>query len=470
MRTIYFLLLLFIPGHCIGQSVKEKLSAAFSAFEKDEQFAHASIGFYVVNSKTGAVLIDKNSQLGLAPASTQKVVTAVTAYELLGKDFQYRSQLGYDGKIENGILNGPVIFKGTGDPTLGSWRWKQTSREEIAKKIIAVFKTANIKSIGGDLLIDETSWETQATPDGWTWDDIGNYYGAGASAVNWHENKYDLWLKPGKNIGDRVEVIKTIPPMPMIPILNELRTAKAGSGDNSIIYFPENGQLMAIRGTIPTGVDQFKISGSFPNSPMQFGDALQVLLDDAGITINGNLRTGMQYFLKDQKPAYSFTSLIQFDSPPLDSMSAWFLKESINLYGESFVKTIAFQKNGFGAEKPGLEIMRNFWSSKGISKGALNIKDGSGLSPANRLTPHALVTILQYAQKQSWFTSFENALPVQNGLKMKSGYIGGVRSYTGYVKSKTGEEYTFAFIVNNFDGSPSAVREKMWKLLDTMKN
>ena len=52
---------------------------------------------------------------------------------------------------------------------------------------------------------------------------------------------------------------------------------------------------------------------------------------------------------------------------------------------------------------------------------------------------------------------------------MKSGYIGGVRSYTGYVKSKTGTEYTFAFIINNFDGSPGTVREKMWKLLDILK-
>ena len=65
--------------------------------------------------------------------------------------------------------------------------------------------------------------------------------------------------------------------------------------------------------------------------------------------------------------------------------------------------------------------------------------------------------------------SFYNSLPEMNGLKMKSGYIGGVRSYAGYIKSKAGNEYSFAFIVNNFDGNPSAVREKMWKLLDMLK-
>ena len=76
---------------------------------------------------------------------------------------------------------------------------------------------------------------------------------------------------------------------------------------------------------------------------------------------------------------------------------------------------------------------------------------------------------MQYARQQNWYASFYNALPLQNGIKMKSGYIGGVRSYTGYVKSKTGAEYTFSFIINNFDGSPGIVREKMWKLLDILK-
>jgi D-alanyl-D-alanine carboxypeptidase/D-alanyl-D-alanine-endopeptidase (penicillin-binding protein 4) len=52
---------------------------------------------------------------------------------------------------------------------------------------------------------------------------------------------------------------------------------------------------------------------------------------------------------------------------------------------------------------------------------------------------------------------------------MKDGYINGVRSYTGYIKSKNGNDYTFSFIVNNFDGNAGTVREKIWKLLDLMK-
>ena len=153
----------------------------------------------------------------------------------------------------------------------------------------------------------------------------------------------------------------------------------------------------------------------------------------------------------------------------MDSINYWFLKKSINLYGEAFVKTIAYEKTKFGSTDTGIAIIRDFWEKRGIEKSALNIIEGSGLSPANRVTTNALVTVMQYAKQQSWFSSFYHSLPEMNGIKMKDGYISGVRSFTGFVKSKTGDDYTFSFIVNNFDGNAGTVREKMWKLLDILK-
>ena len=163
------------------------------------------------------------------------------------------------------------------------------------------------------------------------------------------------------------------------------------------------------------------------------------------------------------------TSLYKYVSPTLDSINFWFLKKSINLYGEAFVKTIALQNNKPGSTDSGINIIRNYWNKRGIEKSALKIIDGSGLSPANRLTTDALVRILQFAKQQSWYPSFYNALPEMNGIKMKDGYIGGVRSYAGYVTLKSGTSLCFAFIVNNFDGSPALAREKIWKVLDLLK-
>src|SRR5215204_1273193 len=74
-----------------AQTVTQKLQKAFTAFEKDTQLTHAISSLYVIDAQTGQVVFDKNSQIGLSPASTQKIITSATAFELLGKDFRYKT-------------------------------------------------------------------------------------------------------------------------------------------------------------------------------------------------------------------------------------------------------------------------------------------------------------------------------------------------------------------------------------------
>ena len=156
-------------------------------------------------------------------------------------------------------------------------------------------------------------------------------------------------------------------------------------------------------------------------------------------------------------------------SPTLDSIIYWFLKKSINLYGEALVKTFAYEKYGLGSTDSGVAIVKNFWKQKGLDVNEINICDGSGLSPQNRVTTHAQVEVLNYAKKQSWFPYFYDALPEYNKMKMKSGTINGVKGFAGYHTSRKGKEYIFSFLVNNYNGSPSALVEKMFKVLNTLK-
>ena len=302
---------------------------------------------------------------------------------------------------------------------------------------------------------------------------MGNYYGASCMGLNWHENQYDLVLQPGEREGDPATVVKTIPDLPGFIIHNGVYTGRAGSGDNAYIYTAPFTGFAITSGTIPMQKGNFNITGSLPDPAKVFKEGLISYLQSAKIIISD---TGYSYIanILSHKPVYKPMQLVDsIPSPTLDSINYWFLNKSVNLFGESFLKSMVMQKN------PGIDpihiydtatrLLKNFWSSRGIDRSALNIYDGSGLSPANRITTAALVTVMQYAKKQNWFSSFYNALPLMNGIKMKSGYIGGVRSYTGYIKGKTGNEYTFAIIVNNFDGNPGTVREKMWRLLDILK-
>ena len=174
-------------------------------------------------------------------------------------------------------------------------------------------------------------------------------------------------------------------------------------------------------------------------------------------------------FLRDSSELKSLTYFDAHYSPTFDSMNYWFLRRSINLYGEAFIKTIALEKSGFASTEKGVELVQDFWAQRGIDKAAINILDGSGLSPQNRVTTNALVKVLQYAKTRPWYNSFYLSLPTYNGIKMKSGSIGGARSFAGYHKSKDGHEYVFAIIVNNYDGSSGAIVKKMYQVLDVLK-
>ena len=145
------------------------------------------------------------------------------------------------------------------------------------------------------------------------------------------------------------------------------------------------------------------------------------------------------------------------------------MQKSINLYGEALIKTMAYEKKGFGSTKNGTELLQDFWSRNGIEKSALQIMDGSGLSPQNRVTVHAQVQALQYAAAKSWYNVLYNALPLYNNMKMKSGTIGGAKAYAGYHTAKNGTGYTFAIIINNYDDEKGSITQKIFKLLDELK-
>lgn len=475
MRTVYLFVGLIVSSLCFAQKNESRLATAFKNFEADSQFKHASISLYVVESKTGKIIFDKNSQLGLAPASCLKVVTSVSAFEMLGKDFRYITYIGKDhsmqdlAKYDAGCL---FIIAG-GDPTLGSWRWGSTTDTIIFSKIAASLKKHKLTSFSENLIVEDYLYGFTALPEGWIWQDIGNYYGAACFGFNWRENQFDLVLNPGEKPGYPANINTIKPFLYDVRIKNGIYTGKSGSGDNAYIYSSPFSNTIITKGTVPFQKEPFTISGSMPNPSNVFKNDLLQYLAKNNISFKGQSYSAIESVINNT-PVHKATHIIDsILSPPLDSMNYWFLKKSVNLYGEAFLKSLVKNRKGVdmgdNTYDTGINIIKNFWQGRGIEKSALNIIDGSGLSPANRVTTHALVTVMQYAKKQNWYSSFYNALPDQNGMRMKSGFIGGVRSYTGYIKSKSGTEYTFAFIINNYDGNPGTVREKMWKLLDILK-
>jgi len=133
LKRLLILFLFISSFQTEAQKIDQVFNTAFKKLAEDPTFKHATLSLYVINTTTGNIVTEVNTEIGVAPASCQKVITASTAFELLGHDYSYKTTLAYTGNIVNGVLNGDLIIKGSGDPTLGSWRYDQTKEENIIK-------------------------------------------------------------------------------------------------------------------------------------------------------------------------------------------------------------------------------------------------------------------------------------------------------------------------------------------------
>lgn len=462
MKRCWLLCALIIGIGAQAQEIQQQLEQSVQKFLADSQMRAGVIGLYISDASTGAVVYQLNSKLGFTPASTQKIVTSVAAFDLLGAGYRYTTTIAFRGKKINGTLAGSIYINGSGDPTFGSIRYNRTHPDSILKQIRLAFADNGISRFASPVFVTQGAFRQQPLPGGWTWDDMGNYYGAGTWGLNWRENQYDLVMAPGKQAGDSVHIVRTDPDTyGIFALRNLLVTGKKGSGDQGVIYVAPGADNGYVEGTVPVA-DSFVISGSIPDPALQFGSELLRMFDTTACIGKGNVIDGASAFTTD---SVFFTH----QSPPLDSIVYWFMKRSINLYGEALLKTIAAIKGGTGYTDTGVAVVRRWFASKGIEPVSLRVTDGSGLSRTNRITPEALGKILEYATKQSWYPAFLQSLPVYNGMTLKSGFVGGMRNFAGYHTSASGKQYVIVIMVNNFEGRAGEIEQKMFRILDVLK-
>ncbi|MGV3766080.1 MAG: D-alanyl-D-alanine carboxypeptidase/D-alanyl-D-alanine endopeptidase [Chitinophagaceae bacterium] len=438
------------------------MEKAWRVFNADAQLQHASAAFELVQKTDGKQLFGRNEEMLLSPASTQKVLTAAAALELLKPSFRFTTQVLLKGTVVEGKLKGDLVIKGGGDPTLGSTRFDKNGAENFLSSITNVLRQKGIHTIEGDLVL--LSDNERIIPDGWIWQDLGNYYGAGASGFNWRENQYDMLLSSGANPGADVKLVRTEPELYLENVELLLKAGTVGSGDNAYIYFEPGQEKLTVRGTIPPGKTAFSISGALPDPSAQFLSELAKAMMTNGIEVTGKNRWRV-----NEEEDRNGVLLLEKQSPPLEEIVYWFLNKSVNLYGEALLKEIAFLQKGRRDTETGTAQLKAFWAANGIPALMLQIQDGSGLSPQNGVTAAALNKVLVYAAKQSWFSAFYKGLTVNNGLHLKSGTIGGVKCYTGFLKSKDGKEYCFSIMVNRYNGSTAVLNKKIFAFLETCK-
>ncbi|WHF51993.1 D-alanyl-D-alanine carboxypeptidase/D-alanyl-D-alanine-endopeptidase [Chryseobacterium gotjawalense] len=455
-KLIPFVLL--ISQFFFTQNVAHNLDAATRKLLASAS-AYSSIVSMYVADEGGNLVYEKNGNAGLSSASTQKIFTAAAALETLGKDFQFVTRAYYSGTLSSGFLAGDLFVTSTGDPTLGSWRYDGYKPENFKQKLIQSLRGKGISKISGNLIIDDSYFDFLTTPGGWPWNDLGNYYGAGVWGINWRENQFDMQMLGG-------EIKKLNVDLPNVKWVNDIETN--GNSDQCLIYTAPHSEVAYINGVLP--VKGITVSGATPNPPLTLGQEIKNWLKESGIEFNGKVTSTSQQRIDGEKTAAvpANNLLLEYKSPTLDQIIFWFMRKSINFYGETLIKTLGKEKNNEGSFDAGISYLKDFWKSKGINPAMINFADGSGLSPQNYVSAKAEVQSLLYSKKQPWFNEFYDGFPTQgNGMKLKSGTMKDTKSFAGYHTSKNGKKYVFAIIINNYQGGN--VGDALLQVLNVLK-
>lgn len=467
----------FLPLISYAQSLNKEIEN----LKKDVDLKHASWSIYVLNSKTDSVVADYNSAASLIPASTLKIVTTAAALGMLGSDYVFKTQIQYDGIFDSirGTLKGNLYLVGGGDPTLESsyFRDKKDSLSTIERWAL-IIKAKGIKRIEGAIIGDAEIFEDNIIPSQWIWGDIGNYFGAGASGLTYHDNKYSVYFKSGA-AGSKTAISNIQPPTEGLQFINHVTAG--GNDDSAFIYGSPYSLYRKAEGTIPPNKKNYEVEGSIPDPALACAKALELALKNIHITVVQKATTAKKLKETDSYTTANRKNIHAHYSPTLDKIVYWTNLKSVNLYAEQLLKFMSYKKTGFGTETKGTQIVINYWKDRGVDVSGFNMADGCGLARANVITTKTEVQILDKMSKDKNFDAFYKSFPIagksgsfgnlcegtfaENNLRAKSGYISMVRGYTGYVKNRKGDLLCFSVLANNYECSPTEMKRKLEKLL-----
>ncbi|GAB2589651.1 D-alanyl-D-alanine carboxypeptidase/D-alanyl-D-alanine endopeptidase [Spirosoma areae] len=440
------------------------------AFQAGPAVRFGTVALSVRRVRDGEELIGYNARMSLPSASTLKLITTATALVVLGSNYTYTTTLEYDGTIQDSVLTGNLYIRGTGDPSLGSWRFANyDDLPALIKSWSEAVRAAGIRRIQGMVVGDASLYDDLTTPDSWPFSDLGNYYGASLSALNINENLYRIFFRPGKSVGTAATVLRTDPLLPYLTFRNTVTTDAANTGDQVNIYGAPFMNQQWLTGKVPLGepANEFSVKGALPDPAYFAANALQNQLIQANVTISGPPVSVGGGSSTSVVSAGKRTVLNQNKSATLIDLVQQTNFQSINLYAEALLRTTALALNkSVRSTEASLTVLTDFWKNKGANVEGFRIRDGSGLSTVGALTADNMTGILSAMGRENAFPLFYETIPVvgQTGtvrslargtpaagnIRAKSGSIEGVRAYAGYFTASDGEPMSFCLLVNKF--------------------
>ena len=388
----------------------------------------------------------------LIPASNNKVFSAVWAFDVLGPDYRFPTDLLVTGPIEGGVLRGDVVLRGSGDPAFGYPEYEEDPMDPLRTMAARLFERG-VRTVQGSVIGDPFVFDTMLIGPSWPGDTGGGsaWYAPGTSGLPFQRNTISVRAIP--NTGGGSAIIELTPKVDVIPVVSQVRTgggrawATRNAGDDTVY----------VRGGVSgRGSYLYRVGVSKP--ALMTTAALKQALIEAGIQVQGPV--ALAHTPANAKLLHRHLSI------PLWVMVEKLNHESDNFFAEHVWKAAAAKALGEGSyERGGAAAALHFAKVAGIPLGQLYQFDGSGLSEFNRTSPNAMVRTLIYAHRAPFSDRFHRSLAVAasgqgtlrnlfrgtsaaGNLHAKTGYINDVRTLSGYVRAKNGELIAFAFLYN----------------------
>jgi serine-type D-Ala-D-Ala carboxypeptidase/endopeptidase (penicillin-binding protein 4) len=416
----------------------------------EKKLPNAFVGI-VLKDSSGTVYYQRNAYKHFILASNAKLFTCTAALLDLGSDFKYTTAFKlYKSLINNKILDGNLYIKFTGDPSY--------TVAELHNNIMQL-KSLGINSIRGNIVLDDTDYSGLVYAPGISYDDLGYSYSAPVDSIILNGNVLHLRIKGGDEAGDPAEILSSSQAR-YFKIDNQVVTVdKSYTGVNiaNILASVDRDNNIILSGTISVNY-QKKKTIAIQNPAKYITGVIKRELRKCNIWFNKNIIIG--------KTPPNTDPVVVNTSKSLPLLIKHALKESDNLYADSFLKTMGVQRNGLGTYKEGVKVLYEIINQlANINSNNIQLYDGSGLSRYNLVTPDQITDLLiGIYNNEELNESIITSLPIsgvdgtlkdrmnnkytKEVIKAKTGSMGGVSALSGYIFIGRGSPIIFSIITN----------------------
>ena len=443
------------------------------------ELRRGTVGIKIVSLQTGKVIYEENAEKYLMPASNMKSYTMSTAMERLTPNFRIVTSV-YAGAMPDtsGVVKGDLTIFGRGDVSMAfAFRPNASPNavlsnadylkvlEPLADKIVQ----AGVKRIEGNLVGDESYFNSDALPGTWEWDDLQWYYGAEISALPILDNAVDLSVKATSL--NAPCAVQNLPMYSLFTIVNHCVTSASGNKRDLQVVKKLDRNILEISGTMPVGDRGYSGSVAISRPSQLFIEMLRQLLQQKGVIITGQNRVvnAKEKALMSVASTAAPIEITKLESPPFSVIAAKTMKPSQNMYTETILRILGEQ---FGdktdpkstSDTRGLGVVKNFLAQAGIAPDSVIQHDGSGLSRHDLITAASNVQLYSYMARSPNAQAWRDSLTIggvdgtlrsrfagtaaANNVRGKTGTIDQVSALTGYVTTAAGEQIVFSIIVN----------------------